>query len=193
MEFKSGLLKESRESLQKSLALGPTAVASASLAQELRAEGRYKEALSYAQKAASLDSDDDEIWRELGDCYSALPGYREKARAAYTKAAEKAESHLQTNNSEGPRWMLLALYQAKLNQAAAALSSLGKAEAGRAFDLDSQLTKIRILEVLGKRRDALDTVAACLRRGASKFEMDAMPDLQSLRADHRYLTLFHSI
>jgi hypothetical protein len=97
---------------------------------------------------------------------------------------------MQMSSADGQRWMLLALYQAKLSQSGA-LASLQKAEALGAADLDSQLIKIRVLEVLGKRVDALNTIAACFRRGATKFEMDHMPDLQSLRADARYLTVFH--
>jgi tetratricopeptide (TPR) repeat protein len=187
--LKSGLLQEARDSISKSMALGPSAIAAASMAMELRAEGKSSEALEFAQKAIALDPDDDEICLVLGDCLS-VSGHREKAQAAYARAAEKAQAAMQMSSADGQRWMLLALYQAKLSQSGA-LASLQKAEALGAADLDSQLIKIRVLEVLGKRVDALNTIAACFRRGATKFEMDHMPDLQSLRADARYLTVFH--
>ena len=61
-----------------------------------------------------------------------------------------------------------------------------------ASDIDSQLYKGRILELLGKREDALTTLAACFRRGATDFQVAPFPDLQALRKDPRYRQLLQS-
>ena len=52
--------------------------------------------------------------------------------------------------------------------------------------MDSQLYKARILELLGKREEALTTLAACFQKGASDLQIAASPDLQSLRKDPSY-------
>ncbi len=60
-------------------------------------------------------------------------------------------------------------------------SLIAKAESLGAYDMDSQLYKARILDLLGKREEALTTVAACFRRGATDVQFAAFPDLQSLQ------------
>jgi hypothetical protein len=50
-------------------------------------------------------------------------------------------------------------------------------------DMDSQIYKARILELLGKREEALTTLAACFRKGATDLQVAPFPDLQSLRKD----------
>jgi serine/threonine protein kinase/tetratricopeptide (TPR) repeat protein len=189
--LKLGLLKDSRESLEQSFSIRPSGVAAADLAQVLRAQGKYSQALTFALKAVALDPKDDELWREVGDCYNALPDHRAKALEAYSRAAEEAKSHLEINQTEGARWILLALYQAKLGNLSAVRLALNRAEVLGANDLDSLLTKARTLELMGKRQAALDTLTSCFQKGATKFEFGIIPDLQSLRADSRYLTIFH--
>ncbi len=191
MALKLGLLKDSRESFEKSFSISPSGVAAADLAQTLRAEGKYTQALAYALKAVALDSKDDELWREVGDCYSALPEHKAKSLNAYARAVEEANHHLEINDTEGARWSLLALYQAKLGKLSDARMALKRAEYFGATDLDSFLTKARTLELLGLRQEALNQLASCFKNGATKFEIGLIPDLESLRADPRYLTIFH--
>ena len=94
--------------------------------------------------------------------------------------------------TNGPSWLLLALYKVKSGSPQDALSLIEKAESLGASDMDSQLYKGRILELLGKREEALVTLAACFRRGATDIQVAAFPDLQSLRKDRRYRQLAES-
>ena len=57
------------------------------------------------------------------------------------RAAAEAKRRLQTNATNGPGWMLLALYEAKLGQSQNALSLIGKAESLGANDLARNFTK----------------------------------------------------
>ena len=57
--------------------------------------------------------------------------------------------------------------------------------------MDSQVYKARILELLGKREDALATLTACSQRGATELQFAPFPDMQSLRKDPRYLRIMH--
>jgi tetratricopeptide (TPR) repeat protein len=131
-------------------------------------------------------------WLELADCYSSLSGRQREAKGAYLRAAEEAERHLRTDPADGPSWMLLALYQVKSGNPKNALAFIKKAESLGADDTDSQLYKMRILELLGKREDALATFAACYRKGATAFEIEPFPDMRSLRQDPRYWAIVQS-
>jgi serine/threonine protein kinase/tetratricopeptide (TPR) repeat protein len=175
------------ESLKKSLALQPDsdkAAANTSLA--LRCQGRYEEALPFALKALELNPSDDTNWLELGECYSSLHNHQSEAKNAYLRAAKEAERHLRTNAADGPTWMLLALYQVKSGNLQNAPSFIEKADSLGAGDVDSQLSKARVLELLGKREEALSTLTACFRRGTTDLEVASFPEMQLLRKDVRY-------
>jgi len=88
--------------------------------------------------------------------------------------------------------MLLGLYQIKSGDLQNALSLISKAESLGASDIDSQLTKAQILEMLGRRDDALNILAACFRRGATRFQIEPVLDFQSLRRDPRYQQMLRS-
>jgi tetratricopeptide (TPR) repeat protein len=175
------------ENLKKSLALQPDfseAAANTSLA--LRYQGKYEEALSFALKAVEINPADDMNWLELGDCYSSLRNRQREAKDAYLQAAKESERHLRTDATDGPSWMLLALYQIKSGKPQNATSSMERAELLGTDDMDSQLYKARILELLGKREEALATLAVCFGKGATALQITPFPDLQSLRKDPRY-------
>ena len=147
------------------------------------------EALPFARKAVELNPALDANWLELGDCYFSLRNHQSEAKNAYLRAAKEAERHLATDPTNGPSWMLLALYKVKSGSPQDAPSLIEKAESLGARDMDSQLYKGRTLELLGKREEALTTFAACFRRGATDVQVAAFPDLQSLRKDPRYRQL----
>ena len=175
------------ENLKKSMALDPEfAYAFAGVSLALRYQGKNQEALPFAVKATQLDPTDDTNWLELGDCYSSLSNRKADAKSAYLRAATEAERHVKTNPADGPSWMLLALYRVKSGRSQDALSLIHTADGLGAHDMDSQLYKARTLELLGKREDALDTLALCFRNGASALQIAPFPDLQSLRNDPRY-------
>jgi len=127
-----------------------------------------------------------DAWLELGDCYSLVRGHRDDMAKAYARAAQVEEEELHTNPAEGPGWMLLALCRTKIGKPETAPELIQKAEQYFAFDIDSQLLKARTLELLGKRDEALSTVAACLKRGATDFQIQSMVDMGSLIRDPRY-------
>jgi serine/threonine protein kinase/Tfp pilus assembly protein PilF len=186
-----GHYPEAVEYLKKSLSLKPNALAASNISAALRAQGKPTEALPFAQRAVDLDPADDWNWLELGDCYSSLPGRHGAAKDAYERAASSVELHLRTDPSDGPAWMQFALYQVKSGKQQGALSLIGKAESLGASDMDSQLLKTRILELLGRREDALVTLKACFLKGATDFQVSSAPDLRSLQRDPRYQELLH--
>jgi tetratricopeptide (TPR) repeat protein len=182
-----GEFAKATETLEKCLAMDPHsdyAAGYTSLA--MRYQGKYEAALPFALKAVELNEGLDTHWLELADCYSSLPSHQSEAKEAYLRAAKEADRHLSTDATDGPSWMLLALYKVKSGNPEIALSLIKKAESFGAHDMDSQLYKARILELIGKREEALTTIAACFSKGATELQIVPFPDLQSLRQDPRY-------
>ena len=186
-----GKFAEAATFFKKSFELKPNALAAVNIATTVRAQGKAGEALPYALKAVQLDPGDDWNWMELADCYSSLPGRQKAAREAYDRAAMEAEHRLHTNPADGPVWMQLTLYHAKLGNQNDALPSIQKAEALGAHDIESQLCKVRILEILGRRDDALATIKSCFERGATDAQVSSIADLRALQRDPRYQNLVH--
>jgi eukaryotic-like serine/threonine-protein kinase len=166
---------------KKALSLAPDDEAAASMAAALRCKGKYGEAVAYALQATRLNPDEPENWLELGDCYSCETGRQPEAKDAFARMTRLQEQSLQTNPSEGPGWMLLALAQAKLMEGEQSLKSLRTAENNFAGDLDSQLLKLRTLELLGRHDEAFVTASACFVRGVTPFQFQFLPDIDALR------------
>jgi hypothetical protein len=85
--------------------------------------------------------------------------------------------------------MQLALYRAKSGSLGGVPLLMKKAELFHAGDIGSQLTKARILQLLGDREAALETIAACVKQGATNSQIQSIPDLESLRSDPRYKSI----
>ena len=183
---------EALEGLKKSLALDPNYdLTSANISLALRCQGKYKSALSFALKAVELNPANDMNWAELGDCYSSLGDRKSDAKNAYLRAAKETERHLQTDPTDGPSWMTLALYKVKSGTPQDALSLIQKADSLGASDVDSQLCKARVFELFGKRDQALATLAICFSKGATDIQLIPFPDMESLRKDARYVRMTH--
>jgi eukaryotic-like serine/threonine-protein kinase len=173
--------------LRRAFAVNPaSSEISAYISLALRYQHKFKDALPFARKSVELNPSLDTNWLELGDCYSSLPHHQKEAKEAYARAAKEVDRYLQTDKTDGPSWMLLALYNVKSGAPGTALSLIAKAETLGAHDLDSQCYKARVLELLGRREDALATLADCFKRGAGDVQVVHFPDLQSLRKDSRY-------
>jgi len=185
--LQKGEFADGTEILKRAFAIDPASGdVAANLSLALRYQGKFKEALPFARKAVELNPAVDTNWLELGDCYSSLPNHQRAARDAYLRAAKEAGQHLITDYTDGASWMLLALYNAKSGTPQSALSLVERAESLGAHDMDSQVNKARVFELLGHRDQALSTLAECFKKGAGDFQVVQCPDLQSLRKDSRY-------
>jgi eukaryotic-like serine/threonine-protein kinase len=192
--LQQGRIEEAKTYLNRCLELGPNDSAEKTMAATLRCEGRPVEAIPFGLKAVQLNPADGGNWLELGDCYSLVKGHQAAALKAYTQATTTQEEELRDAPQDGPGWMLLALSRVKTGEAEEAVVALiTKAEQYLAGDIDSQLYKARTLELLGKRDDALATLEACLKRGATEFQFQTLPDMGELRNDRRYNEMVRSI
>ena len=187
-----GDFAQATEALGKSLALKSNDLAAVNASLALRYQGKFAKALPFAQLAIQLNPAEDTNWLELGECYSSLRNRESEAKAAYLRAAQEAQKHLRTDVTDGPSWMLLALYQVKSGSPQNGLALMKKAESLGAGDIDSQLVKARILELLGNREAALATLSICFHKGATSLQFAPFPDMDSLRRDPRYLAMVRS-
>jgi tetratricopeptide (TPR) repeat protein len=189
----SGDVGTAIETFKKSLALAPDFdLPAINLAVALRTVGKNEEALSYAQKAVQSNPGNDENWLELGDCYASLHNRQSDARSAFLRAAAETEQYLKTDPTNGPSWMLLALYRVKSGNSAGALGLIQKAEKLGAADMDSQIYKARALEMLGRRDQALNALAECFKKNPKSVDLRPFPEMQALRQDARYKNILSS-
>jgi tetratricopeptide (TPR) repeat protein len=171
-----GRAPEAIVKLQQSLALRPTALASSNLSAALRSQGKLLPALGLARKATELDPGDSTTWLELGDCSSIVRGHNAEAKRAYREAARMQREELNSDGTDGPGWILLALYEAKT---------------GAKEDARAQINKARTLKILDSRDETLAILAECFKRGATPFQIELAPDMSSLKRDPRYQSLLH--
>lgn len=185
MYLRTGDASKAMQCFQKSLGLKPDDIVYAYMAIALRGAGKYAEAVVAARKAVNLNPSDHRNWLQLGDCLSSLPN-RKAALQAYLRGATELDLQLQTDPTDASSWMFSALYRVKTGSRDGAPELVRKAESLGAADLESQLLNVRILELLGRRKEALAALATCFKRGLSNFEVACTADLQALRKDPAY-------
>jgi serine/threonine protein kinase/Flp pilus assembly protein TadD len=184
-----GRPEEAIERLRQSMKLKPDAAVSATMAQALRSQGKTIPALQLAREATELDPSDSTTWLELGDSYSTLRGHGAEARRAYAEGALVQRESLEQNPMDGPGWILLALLEAKAGSETKARLDLQKGDALPSADVDTQLYKARTFQQIGMREEALSTLAACFKAGATRFQLELMPEMTALKKDPLYQRL----
>lgn len=188
-----GRIPEALEKLRLSLSLQRTGLACVMMSAALRSKRDAISALPFAREATVLDAGDCTTWIELGDCESIIPGHEAQAKRAYADAAIVQREALETNSMDGPGWILLGLCEAKIGASQDARIHLRKGESLPSSDIDTQMSKARLFETLGQRDAALTTLASCLRRGATAFQVDLMPEMKQLQVDPRYLEILRTL
>ena len=181
-----GNLSLALEQCKRSFALQPNAQAASHISQVFQAQHDHALSVAYAKKAVELAPSEAEQWTLLADCYSLSPGTQAESLKAFSKAIHLQQDSLRDEPGRGPDWMILALCCAKTNRKEAALAWISKAEALHADDMYSQLLKVRILELVGRRREALLNLVRCRQRGATAFQLESLLDLEALRRDPLY-------
>ena len=190
--LQEGRLEEAKQQCKASLRLQPNDYAYFTLAEVCRVSNRYPEAIASAQQAVKLKPAEAGDWLELGDCYAAA-GRIAEAVAAFRHGVQVQEEELRNEPKNSPGYVVLALCLAKSGEVRQAGALLVGAEAMRANDITSSTLKVRLLELLGRRDEALAAILKALRRGAPVFQFQTMPDLEKLRADSRYEQIVRTV
>ncbi len=176
---------EAKETLERSIALHPGAIAYIGLGDMAFQAANYQEAILRYNKAHELWPKSDEILRDLGDCYGML-NQPARVKDCFSQAAALLASSLLINPRPGTDWMTLAFYHAKLGDFPRAGKEMQTAESRGAADVESRLTKAQILALMGETDEALRLVLRCLDDGISPAAVELAVELKDIRQDPRF-------
>lgn len=178
---------DAQTALQRAYDLQPTAAICSNLGTAALALDRTARAIALFEQAVTLAPRDHRYIRNLGDAYERA-GRLDDARGAWTKAADLAEHGLRTVGSPtSDQWATAALYRAKLRDGERARRWLASARrVARADEPGVQLKIAQALELIGERREAIDTLARAKGAGLAAAEIEQSAELAALRRDPRY-------
>jgi tetratricopeptide (TPR) repeat protein len=171
--------------LKRSLALSPSETAYSNLGDVAFEAKNYPAARDCYLEALKLTPRDSLIQADVGDCYEML-GDKAKVTESYTRAADLLGAPLKINPNDGPGWMTLAFYQAKIGQGAGAKADMALADQHGATSVDAQFTKARALMLLGRTNEAKALVLACLDKGLTPASVDLAVELGPVRTSPEY-------
>ncbi|MCL4847840.1 MAG: tetratricopeptide repeat protein [Acidobacteria bacterium] len=180
---------DAKNAWQKSLELFPTASAASNLGTRQFLEGRYAEAAETFERALAIDDRDYRVWRNLAAARAWVAGGKDRARAAFARAAELAELERTLDPLSAEIHADLADCYANLDKprearaAAAEAARLGTDQAAVASSL------AETYEHLGNRSAALEWIEKALALGYPVDPIERAPGLATLRADPRYRAL----
>jgi serine/threonine-protein kinase len=178
--------EEAVAALDQSMAIRPTYAAASNLGTIQFMSGRFVAAARAYEKALELDAHDYRLWRNLAASYYWAPGEREKAGAAYERAARLAEEQLRVNPRDASVLVDLADCHAMLGNEARSRRDLSKALALAPHDVEVQETAASVYEELGDREAALRWIRQALAAGYPREQLERDPGLAALRADPHY-------
>ena len=180
-----GCWQDAADALKRSYDLRVTGTVLNCISELNRMQQKWPDAVTYAEQAVQKSASVDNL-TQLGIVYDSAGKPREKAQDAYQRAGAKLAEELSNRPTDGPGWMVLALCRAQTGQMDEAKKLLKKAEDFHVQDVDSQLIKLRVLELLQDRQGSLQLLADCLKRGPLKLQVEAMPELAELRKTAEY-------
>ncbi len=150
-------------------------------------EGRFTEAARMYEKAIEQNPQQYGLYVNLASACDFIPGFREKARENYRKAAQMAQQELKVNPKDVSALSHLALCCAALGDRPGALAALRKALALQPGNVEPLFRAVLVHERLGERTEALARLKNAMGKGCSRGLVERSQELRALRADSRYL------
>jgi serine/threonine-protein kinase len=180
-----GRYPEAAAQLQRAIELRPDAPSYSNLGTLYFFQGLYPQAREAFERAIELGANDSRIWSNLGDAYRWSPGRGDDARRAYRRALQLLDQELGAGPpgpSQGSRRALLLAKGGDRERARAALATIDETGGDPTTLYRSALA----YELIGRRGDALRSLAAALEKGYSVVEIRQDPELTALREDPAY-------
>ncbi len=143
--------------------------------------GRFDDAAQMYQQALELAPEHFEVWGNLGDAYRYSTNQAGRADAAYRRAIELAEQHLQINSSDAVAIAALAHYQACIGDRDPALLNISLAAQLAQKDMFVYYFSATALAALNEPEQALDSIRKALSLGYPPHMVKADIGLARLR------------
>ena len=175
--------------LERSIAIRPTALATANLGTAYFQLKRYAEAARTYEKAVKLDENSYEVWGNLGDAYYWAPGRRGDAPAAYRRAIELARQKLQVNSRDANLRGYVAAYYAMLGDRPTALAEIEAALHLTPRAPDLLFNAALVHNQLGDEEKAIEFLQRAVAAGFSKSTLRDSPNFDNLRGNPRFQRL----
>jgi len=183
--------EDARKAYEKSISITPTYPALANLATLLDNQHQEAESARKYEQALKLNDKDYRVWANLAREYEQLSDPR--ARPTLEHAAAMAEAALARTPQSPVLLSQLSYYDAKLGHKDKAPDLARKATLLAPNDTQTLLRAARTFELVGRRDQALENVAAALKNGAPpdtvfKGKSDS-DEVKGLVADARYIKM----
>ncbi|HYN42392.1 MAG TPA: protein kinase, partial [Thermoanaerobaculia bacterium] len=182
----AGSLEEAAGVLRRSIAAEPTAEALSALGTVEYYRGRFGEAVAGYEKAVGLSPGFSTLWVNLGDARRWSPTARDRAPQAYARAIVAATEDLRVNPRDVDAHLALASSYAKTGRPAEAAPHVAAALAGDPENPDVLYQAAVCEAVSGRVSEAADLLRQAERHGTPSWQIEADPELRTVRASARY-------
>jgi tetratricopeptide (TPR) repeat protein len=125
----------------------------------------------------------------LADSYRWAPGFESKAPPTYRRAIELAEQQLAINPRNAAVLSSAAVYRSKLGEKDRALQDIAAARKFAPADKTISFKAVVVLELLGRRAEALAAVRDLVKGGLAAEQIQGEPELKSLRQDPAFIRM----
>ena len=175
--------------LERSLEIRKTGAATSNLGTAYFQARRYADAARLFEEAAALDSQNYEIWGNLGDAYFWAPGMREKAGPAYRKALVLGEAERKINPRDAHMLSYLAAYHAMLGEAGKARGALREALQLAPQDPEVLYYAGLVYVQAGEKEKAIEALNHAVTAGYPAASIRDTPNFGILLNDPRFAAL----
>jgi non-specific serine/threonine protein kinase len=184
--FERGQYAEAAAQAQKALEIRPHAQLYSNLGTIHYYQGLFDKAAVAFEKAVEMEPNDYLFWANLADSYLQVPGKSREAPKIYRQAIELLKKPLERH----PRDPLFrAIFVKCLALSGQTDESLRELEILKEMDLSDpvdQFYTVFVLELAGKRAEAIEALRKSLEMGLALEMVQREPVLADLRADVRY-------
>jgi tetratricopeptide (TPR) repeat protein len=173
---------------ERSISIRVSGTATSNLGAYYFAHARFDDSALAFERAVAISPNDWRMWRNFAAALQQVPAQRHRAREAYQKAANLAESERKINPRQAGLLAGLADAYSMLGSRDEALDALSAAERLEP-DPENMFTMATAYEQLGDRSHALHWLGKALQAGYAAEKLEKSPSLTALREDKRYRTL----
>jgi serine/threonine-protein kinase len=184
-----GRYPEAEKALAHSIDIEPTYESLSNLGTLYYKQRQYGKAGQKFGAALALNSRDFRAWGNLASACLEIPGMRDTAIAAYTRAIEKANEELTVNPRDPQVLGSLAGYYSDVGLHEKARATVTKALAIAPTDGEILFRAGCVFEAEGNRTRALEFLSQALENGYPYKEIEDYPGLQALRKDSKFQEL----